>query len=797
MGNCRWLFRLAFMSLFVTVVSSCTELTPTGSSSEYVIQTPGSPCLPGDVDGENLCTADVGCSRVYQWCNPATGEWTDCRVHDICRPDPGAGPDGGMCTEGATRNCEIPDNMLGEFVCSGGLWGTCNALPLYTYDAGVPTTAPCGGDPLIGTSCSAGLGECAATGTYICNATGMRVCDAVAGTPVTETCDNLDNDCDGAVDNSVVRSCYSGPAGTASVGDCRYGTQTCTAGTWATTCSGEVLPLPDFPDDGFDQDCNGADMSRVECGMDPRVGRPCSVGLGVCVASGTYVCDVATNVVSCSASAGAAQTEVCDNLDNDCDGTIDDGIQRTCYSGPAGTDGVGICHHGNQVCTAGVFGACIGEQTPLPELPDNGIDEDCSGSDLELVDCGGDMSVGMGCFTGIGACRASGSLECVGGFLRCNAVALPPTSETCNNIDDDCDSFVDDSVVRSCYSGPAGTAGVGACMPGSQICVAGVFGACSGETLPTAETCPPDGTDQDCSGGDLLCGACGGDPTLGDPCTVGLGICAATGTVGCSGSSLTCSATAGTAGVETCNGLDDDCNGVNDNGTNVACYTGPAGTAGVGACRAGLRICSGGVLGACSGQVLPGLEVCGNAIDEDCNGIAAACPPPPPVDAGTMMSDAGSMSSDAGTSDGGMSTPESVARAGCLAMRTGSSTMAISYNHACLNALFGTCPSGWVTVLYDENGCENPSDPGAATLTTTSVRRTGGEFVASLRCGTTYMTWPVSSRNDIVNTACVSSIMFDSDQLADAESRFCPDLAAGTALLPRIPGHSSVTVSCP
>jgi len=71
--------------------------------------------------------------------------------------------------------------------------------------------------------------------------------------------------------------------------------------------------------------------------------------------------------------------------------------------------------------------------------------------------------------------------------------------------------------------------------------------------------------------------------------------------------------------MEQCNKLDDDCNGVADDLGTEFCYSGPAETRGVGACRQGRPSCGNAGTVICGGEVLPTTEVC-NGKDDDCDG---------------------------------------------------------------------------------------------------------------------------------------------------------------------------------
>jgi MYXO-CTERM domain-containing protein len=399
-----------------------------------------------------------------------------------------------------------------------------------------------------------------------------------------EACDDLDNDCDGQIDEDFFKE--TNPL---NCGACGY---QCSAhlGAHAVVlgCSGGVCRF-------------GCAAGWVDLNGDVALG---SNGNG---------CEYA-----CTPSNGGV--EICDTLDNDCDGKTDEGadgapLAQTCYSGAAGTAGVGTCRSGARLCTGGAYGACLGEVVPQAELCD-GLDNDCNGQVDNGISTASDINncgaCGQSCWASLGAnaypsaCVAGVcQLSCLPGFSDLNndralgtggdgceytCPVYPPTTEYCDGRDNDCDGQIDEGVTPPpgiCYAGvdgpgPAapGTAANNPCRNVTALCQ-DPDGA---GPQPHAWYCQyPAAVERDPAnpnalrGYELLCdgqdGDCDGTPDdgfgVGQSCDDGeIGACRSTGHFQCKADHLGSECHLEVAGAdpanEQCDGLDNDCDGLVD-----------------------------------------------------------------------------------------------------------------------------------------------------------------------------------------------------------------------------------------
>ena len=549
---------------------------------DYALAEDCEDALDNDCDG----VVNGGCSCDYTGSEQGVCAGAIIGDDGLCAEPAGYSAEGEVCGDGLDNDCNggvddgCPCDYTGSVqgVCASGgalaLDGTCSIAPPdydLTEDCEDALDNDCDGGVNEGCSCDFGndQGVCADPGELDLSGT----CQAPTGWSADEICgDGLDNDCDGGTDNGCLCD-YTGSV----QGVCDDGGRTDDDGT----CS---IPPADYNEegetcgDGLDNDCDGSAEEGCPCDYNNST-------QGVCAGGGAI-----DEAGACSiAPADYDVEESCeDAVDNDCDGGVNEGC--TCDFGGTGQ---GVCADG----ALDLSGTC---QAPpeydSAEVCGDGLDNDCNGSAEEGCSCdynGSDQ----------GVCAAA-VIDTTG---ECAAPAEYATDEICGDgLDNDCDGVEDDGCPCDYLGSDQGVCAGGGAIDSSGCGIAP-------EDYATDELCG-DGLDNDCDGGvDEGCSCDFGNDQ---------GACAEPGALDTTG---TCQPPAEYADDELCgDGVDNDCDGDLEEGC-------PCDYAGSdrGVCADAIRDDAGVCLEPTGYNIS---ELCGDGLDNDCNGGADdGCPCTPPA----------------------------------------------------------------------------------------------------------------------------------------------------------------------
>ena len=476
----------AFFACVSTRLSLCA---PCKKDSDCAVNGVTAACLDYGDEGKfcgATCDSDSDCPSDYA-CE-AVGASKSCKK----KATTSAGS-GKACTD--DQGCEA-----GE-VCDGGTCAkseapTCACTP-WAIAQGASTTCSKGND----------LGTC--PGERVCEQAGLSACDAPDA--VEEVCNTKDDDCNGITDDLQDRDLLQEglqqrgqqdrlqrglrlrggrenvTRAVKLIGEC-FGTPSCTA-SGTEICNGADTPTEeqcDLKGNDFDGQTDedyvwspdGTTATLIPVGGACGVGA-CAGGAVVCQGLNKAVCD----------SDSKKSKEVCDNVDNDCNGVVDD-PNVACDDNNECTKN--ICDGAKKACDFSQATQC-----------DDGNQCTTDACDKATGKCTAAATIGAACDDS-DACTVGDSCVDKAGTPTCAPGKTPKNCDDGNLCtDDSCDKTKGcvakpNAATKACYTGPKGTDGVGTCKTGLQTCVNGTLdAACKGEVVPVnKELC--DGKDDNC-----------------------------------------------------------------------------------------------------------------------------------------------------------------------------------------------------------------------------------------------------------------------------------------------------------
>ncbi len=512
--------------------------------------------------------------------------------------------------------------------------------------------------------------------------------DAAVHPGGTELCNGVDDDCDGTVDEDEAADASAWYADTDGdgYGDAGSTESACTAPSGYVADSNDcddsdaaVHPAAAEACNGVDDDCDGsvdeddaADAATWYQDLDADGYGDAAASTVACDAPSGYVADAS----DCDDSDGAvnpASTELCDGVDNDCDGSVDedDAADAATWYADADSDGYGDAAASTVAChppsgyLADTTDCDDGDAAVHPAASElcNGMDDDCDGAVDEdsatdaatwYADADGD-GYGDAASSTAACSQPSGHVADATDCDDGEAAIHPAATEVCNELDDDCDGAVDDDDASldpgtgsTWYTdadadgwGDAGSTIEACSQPSGTVADATDCDDDDAAVHPAAdEAC--NGVDDDCDGAVDEDSAVDADTWYLDADGDGYGD-ASDSVIGCGAPSgyvadaTDCDdddAAVHPASTEVCNGIDDDCDGAVDDedasldGASTTTWYADSDGDGYGDAASTTESCSqpSGTVGDdrdCDdgdGGVYPGAPETCDGVDQDCSG---------------------------------------------------------------------------------------------------------------------------------------------------------------------------------